>query len=66
MPFLVSDVPIRIGASAGILVSDKVLAASSTSQLLEQVDCALYAAKRAGGGGWAWSDAEAEFERRTG
>jgi diguanylate cyclase (GGDEF)-like protein len=66
MPFLLSDVPVRIGASAGILISDSVAAAGSTSQLLERVDRALYAAKRAGGGGWAWSDADSEIERRTG
>ncbi|MDR3467699.1 MAG: GGDEF domain-containing protein [Xanthobacteraceae bacterium] len=64
MPFLLSDVPVRIGASAGILVG--VPAAISTSQLLERVDRALYAAKRAGGGGWAWSEAEGEPDRRAG
>jgi len=61
MPYRLSDVPVRIGASAGILVSDHALAAGSTSQLLERVDRALYKAKRAGGG-TAWSDAEPEPE----
>lgn len=58
MPYIVSDVPVLIGASAGILVTDCPLPASVTaaSQLLEQVDRALYAAKRAGGGRWQWSD----------
>jgi diguanylate cyclase (GGDEF)-like protein len=60
MPYLVSDVPVRIGASAGILVTEHALSASANaaSQLLEQVDRALYAAKRAGGGRWKWSDDE--------
>jgi diguanylate cyclase (GGDEF)-like protein len=60
MPYLVSDVPVRIGASAGILMTEHALSASANaaSQLLEQVDRALYAAKRAGGGRWKWSDEE--------
>jgi diguanylate cyclase (GGDEF)-like protein len=60
MPYIVSDVPVLIGASAGILVTEHPLSASATaaSQLLEQVDRALYAAKRAGGGRWQWSDEE--------
>ncbi|MDB5514253.1 MAG: hypothetical protein JWQ17_1011 [Tardiphaga sp.] len=60
MPYLVSDVPVRIGASAGIIMTEHALSASANaaSQLLEQVDRALYAAKRAGGGRWKWSDEE--------
>jgi diguanylate cyclase (GGDEF)-like protein len=55
MPYLVVDLPIRIGASAGILVTPD--AASETAPLLlQQVDRALYAAKRAGGGVSQWSD----------
>ena len=58
MPFLLSDVPVVIGASAGILVTADALASSAgtASELLERVDRALYAAKRAGGGRWNWSD----------
>ena len=66
MPFLLSDVPVRIGASAGILVSDGDPAASSTAQLLERVDRALYAAKRAGGGRWTWADEEATLAHQAG
>jgi diguanylate cyclase (GGDEF)-like protein len=65
MPFLLSDVPVRISASAGILVADGAPAASSAAQLLEQVDRALYAAKRAGGGRWQWSDEEAGLDRQV-
>ncbi|MBW7973770.1 diguanylate cyclase [Bradyrhizobium sp. BR 10289] len=65
MPFLLTDIPVRIGASAGILVSDAA-AAISTSQLLERVDRALYVAKRAGGGGWTWSEDDIGLERRAG
>ncbi|MBI5132156.1 MAG: diguanylate cyclase [Rhodopseudomonas palustris] len=57
MPYLLSAVPVCIGASAGILLSDGRHADGGTAQLLEQVDRALYTAKRAGGG-YAWSDGE--------
>jgi len=57
MPYLLSEVPVCIGASAGILLSDGRHADGGTAQLLEQVDRALYTAKRAGGG-YAWSDGE--------
>ncbi|MFT4120449.1 diguanylate cyclase domain-containing protein [Bradyrhizobium sp.] len=66
MPFLLSNIPVRIGASAGILVSPGVTRAGSASQLLERVDRALYAAKRAGGGRCAWSDENAGLERQAG
>lgn len=66
MPFLLSDIPVRIGASAGILVNDRGATASSTSQLLERVDRALYAAKRAGGGRWNWSDETNDLQRQAG
>ncbi len=58
LPFLLSDVPVLIGASAGILVTEQTLSptANTASQLLQRVDRALYAAKRAGGGRWKWSD----------
>lgn len=57
MPYLVGDIPIRVGASAGILVTSAVdHPDATTADLLEQVDRALYAAKRAGGGRWTWSD----------
>lgn len=49
MPFELVDLPVRIGASAGFVVSDGT-SANSTAHLLERVDNALYAAKRAGGG----------------
>ncbi len=57
MPYLLSDLPVRIGASAGILVAENAQPASAdASDLLERVDRALYAAKRAGGGRWKWSE----------
>ncbi len=60
LPFFVSQEPARIGASAGILVTEPASeAADGTASLLEQVDRALYAAKRAGGGRWQWSGDEA-------
>jgi diguanylate cyclase (GGDEF)-like protein len=65
MPFLLSDVPVVIGASAGILVTDGATAPSSAPQLLEQVDRALYAAKRAGGGRWKWSNEEPLMQSRA-
>lgn len=59
MPYRVDDIPIRIGASAGILVTAAMDHPEATiSDLLEQVDRALYAAKRAGGRRWKWSDEE--------
>jgi diguanylate cyclase (GGDEF)-like protein len=62
MSYQVGAIPIRIGASAGILVTRAMDHPEATaSDLLEQVDRALYAAKRAGGGGWKWSD-EAAFQ----
>lgn len=66
MPFLLTDIPVRIGASAGILVSSGAVTAGKASQLLERVDRALYVAKRAGGGGWTWSDEDAGLERAAG
>ncbi|WP_441233951.1 diguanylate cyclase domain-containing protein [Bradyrhizobium sp. 930_D9_N1_4] len=66
MPFLLTDIPVHIGASAGILVGSDADTASSTSQLLERVDRALYAAKRAGGGRCAWSDEDVGLERAAG
>ncbi|MFT4279424.1 MAG: diguanylate cyclase [Rhodopseudomonas sp.] len=59
MPFLLSKLPVCIGASAGIAVSHAALAEVKTAQLLERVDRALYVAKRAGGG-CAWADGETE------
>jgi len=66
LPFLLTDIPVRIGASAGILVSADAAAPGNASQLLERVDRALYTAKRAGGGRFAWSDDEAVPERQAG
>jgi diguanylate cyclase (GGDEF)-like protein len=66
-PFMVSDIPIRIGASAGILVTGGLAPSAGTaSQILEHVDRALYAAKRAGGGRWQWSDGDAAAELQAG
>lgn len=65
MPFLLTDIPVRIGASVGILISADVTAIS-TSQLMEQVDRALYAAKRAGGSRCAWADEDVRLERAAG
>jgi len=61
MPYLVADLPVQIGASAGILVTEIIAtnSAHTTSRLLERVDRALYAAKRAGGGRWQWADDDA-------
>lgn len=60
LPFFVSHEPARIGASAGILVTELASdATAGTASLLEQVDRALYVAKRAGGGRWQWSGDEA-------
>ncbi|WP_213771050.1 diguanylate cyclase [Bradyrhizobium sp. dw_78] len=67
-PFLLSDVSVRIGASAGILVTEGEMApsANAASQLLEHVDRALYAAKRAGGGRWQWSDEQTAVHLQAG
>lgn len=62
-PFRLSDLPVRIGASAGLVVSDGT-SVYSTAQLLERVDQALYAAKRAGGG-CARPEAEADQQVNT-
>jgi diguanylate cyclase (GGDEF)-like protein len=63
MPYRVGDIPIRIGASAGILVTGAMdHPEATTSDLLQQVDRALYAAKRAGGGRWKWSDEEPDSD----
>jgi diguanylate cyclase (GGDEF)-like protein len=66
IPFLLTDIPVRIGASAGILVSASAATAGGTTQLLEQVDRALYAAKRAGGSRCAWADENIRLERAAG
>lgn len=57
LPFRVVGIPVRIGASAGIIVADQsqLASATGTAEMLEQVDHALYAAKRAGGGCWTWA-----------
>jgi diguanylate cyclase (GGDEF)-like protein len=58
MPFLLSDVAVVIGASAGLLVTTEPLSDAALPQLLRQVDGALYAAKRAGGGRCIWAEPE--------
>lgn len=55
-PFDLDDLSVTIGASAGILLVDGGDGRDGLS-LVEQVDRALYAAKQAGGGRWAWANA---------
>ncbi|NPV24562.1 GGDEF domain-containing protein [Bradyrhizobium aeschynomenes] len=66
MPFLLSDIPVLIGASAGLLVSDQPLTDEAVDELLRRVDDALYVAKRAGGGGCTWAEAGATTLRQAG
>lgn len=66
LPFLVGDLPILIGASAGLIVSNEPIPDGALSPLLQQVDRALYTAKRAGGGSCVWADDDAVAMRRTG
>jgi len=66
MPFLLTDIPVRIGASAGILLDSGTSTIGRAAQLLERVDRALYKAKRAGGSRCVWSDEQSELERATG
>ncbi|MDU6750779.1 MAG: diguanylate cyclase, partial [Bradyrhizobium sp.] len=58
MPFLLSDIPMVIGASAGLLVNERPLTDDTVDEVLRRVDEALYAAKRAGGGRCSWADAD--------
>ncbi|WP_316158878.1 MULTISPECIES: GGDEF domain-containing protein [unclassified Bradyrhizobium] len=57
MPFLLSDIPVVIGASAGLLVNDRPLTDEAMDEVLREVDSALYTAKRAGGGCCTWAEA---------
>ncbi|WP_035646123.1 GGDEF domain-containing protein [Bradyrhizobium sp. ORS 285] len=66
MPFLLSDIPVIIGASAGLLVNDRSLDEAAVDELLRQVDGALYAAKRAGGGCCTWADTADHAFQQTG
>jgi diguanylate cyclase (GGDEF)-like protein len=60
LPFFVSGFSLRIGASAGVMVTDhETLAKLGVEGLLDKVDRALYAAKHAGGGRWMWPIDEA-------
>ena len=56
MPYLLSDIPVMIGASAGLLVNDAPRSDSELADILRRVDAALYAAKRAGGSHCSWAD----------
>lgn len=66
LPYLLSDIPVVIGASAGLLVNDEPLSDSALTFLLQRVDNALYAAKRAGGGNCAWAKPHESGLRRSG
>ena len=59
MPYLLADIPAVIGASAGLLIEHGPLPGDALTPLLREVDGALYAAKRAGGGGCSWAHPEA-------
>jgi diguanylate cyclase (GGDEF)-like protein len=65
MPYLLADIPVVIGASAGLLVETGPLPSGALTQLLHEVDCALYAAKRAGGGSCVWAKTEAALRRAS-
>ena len=66
MPFLLSDIPMGIGASAGLLVNERPLTDDTVDEVLRRVDEALYAAKRAGGGRCSWADADTAQLRQAG
>jgi diguanylate cyclase len=55
MPYRLSDIPVVIGASAGLLIKSEPLSEAALADLLQQVDRALYAAKRAGGSACCWA-----------
>jgi predicted signal transduction protein with EAL and GGDEF domain len=63
MPYLLADIPVVIGASAGLLIEHGPLPGDAHPQLLREVDCALYTAKRAGGGSCTWAHPEAPLRR---
>jgi diguanylate cyclase len=65
MPYLLADIPIVIGASAGLLVETGPLPSGALTQLLHEVDCALYAAKRAGGGSCSWVQTEKSLRQAS-
>lgn len=62
-PFLLDGRAVRIGASAGILLSSGLGPEGDVEELLARVDAALYAAKRAGGGRWHQADGQDRPER---
>ncbi|UFZ07947.1 GGDEF domain-containing protein [Bradyrhizobium ontarionense] len=66
VPYLLSDIPVVIGASAGLLVNDQPLTDGAVDALLRRVDDALYAAKRAGGGRCSWAESGAGALRQAG
>ncbi|MGC2779144.1 MAG: GGDEF domain-containing protein [Bradyrhizobium sp.] len=66
VPYLLSDIPVVIGASAGLLVNDQPLAGGAVDTLLRRVDDALYTAKRAGGGRCSWAESGAGALRQAG
>jgi diguanylate cyclase (GGDEF)-like protein len=65
MPYLLSDIAVVIGASAGLLVSTEPLSDGMLPHLLQQVDGALYAAKRTGGGCCSFAEPKVAALRRA-
>jgi diguanylate cyclase (GGDEF)-like protein len=65
VPYMLTDLPVVIGASAGLLVATGPLPNAAFTRLLHEVDRALYEAKRAGGGSCTWANAEAVLRRAS-
>jgi diguanylate cyclase (GGDEF)-like protein len=65
MPYRLSDIPVVIGASAGLLVNSEPLSETALMDVLQHVDRALYAAKR-DGGGCVWAEQDALMLQQVG